>query len=143
MVGVGRDLNPDTGSGAELYAVIGQPIRALDRNIALVGRVVGGMEALSALPRGTGDLGFYTDPVQRLTIRQVRLASDLPAGEQPHVQALRPDSATYAAWVHVRADRQDSFFVRPAGALDLCNALPPVRRAAVAVRRSEQRMAGR
>lgn len=25
MVGVGRDLNPDTGSGAELYAVIGHP----------------------------------------------------------------------------------------------------------------------
>jgi hypothetical protein len=25
---------PDTGSGAELYAVIGQPPRQLDRNIA-------------------------------------------------------------------------------------------------------------
>ena len=116
MVGVGRDLNPDTGSGAELYVVIGQPIRALDRNIALVGRVVGGMEALSSLPRGTGDLGFYTEA-----------GSDLPAAEQPHLQRLRPDSPTYRAWVQARANRQDSFFLRPAGAVDVCSALPPVR----------------
>ena len=44
MVGVGRDMPPDTGSGSELYAVIGQAPRHLDRNIALVGRVVGGIE---------------------------------------------------------------------------------------------------
>ncbi len=127
MVGVARDLSPDTGAGAELYAVIGQPIRALDRNIAIVGRVVGGIEALSSLPRGTGDLGFYTDAGQRRPIRQVRLGSDLPAGEQPRLQRLRPDSPTYRAWVHVRADREDSFFLRPARAVDVCNVLPPVR----------------
>ena len=127
MVGVGRDLNPDTGSSAELYAVIGQPIRALDRNIALVGRVVGGMEALSSLARGTGDLGFYTDAGQRRPIRQVRLGTDLPTAEQPRVQRLRPDSPTYRAWVQARANRRDSFFLRPAGAVDVCSVLPPVR----------------
>ena len=127
MVGVGRALNPATGSGAEGYAVIGQPIRALDRNIALVGRVVSGMEALSSLPRGTGELGVYTDTRQRLPIRQVRLGSDLPAAEQPHLQRLRPDSATYLAWVQAKANRQDSFFLRPAGAVDVCTVLPPVR----------------
>ncbi len=41
-VGVGRDLPPDTGTGEELYAVNGQAPRQLDRNIALVGRVVDG-----------------------------------------------------------------------------------------------------
>ncbi len=40
MVGVGRNLSPDTGSGAELYTVIGHAPRHLDRNIALVGRVI-------------------------------------------------------------------------------------------------------
>ena len=59
MVGVGRDLSPDTGSGAELYAVIGQAPRHLDRNIALVGRIVEGIEHLSSLPRGTEALGLY------------------------------------------------------------------------------------
>jgi hypothetical protein len=35
MVGVGRGLSPDTGTGAELYTVIGHAPRHLDRNIAL------------------------------------------------------------------------------------------------------------
>jgi peptidylprolyl isomerase len=127
MVGVGRDLNPDTGTGAELYAVIGQSPRGLDRNIAVVGRVVAGIDLLAALPRGTADLGFYADPGERPPIRQVRLAVDLPPADQPHFQVLKETSETFRAWVHVRANRQDSFFVRPAGAIDVCNAMPPVR----------------
>src|SRR5580692_2504074 len=59
VVGVGRDNAPDSGSGIELYAVTGQAPRALDRNMTVTGRVVKGMEFLSALPRGTGELGFY------------------------------------------------------------------------------------
>ncbi len=129
MVGVGRDLNPDTGTGAELYAVIGHAPRALDRNIAVVGRVLMGMDLLTALPRGTGDLGVYTDPAQRTEIRQVRIAADLPPAEQPTFERLRTDSSSFRAWVHARANRQDSFFLKPAGAVDLCNALPPVRAA--------------
>jgi peptidylprolyl isomerase len=127
IVGVGRDLSPDTGTGAELYAVIGTPPRALDRNIAVVGRVLTGMDRLAALPRGTADLGFYADPKQRTPIERVRVAADLPAAEQPHMQVLRETSASYRAWVHAKANRQDTFFVRPAGALDVCNAMPPVR----------------
>ena len=127
IVGVGRGLRPDTGNGAELYAVIGHSPRALDRNIALVGRVVAGMDQLAALPRGTADLGFYADPGQRVPIARVRLAADLPAAERPAYQYLRPESASFAAWIKVRANRHDDFFERPAGALDLCNAMPPVR----------------
>src|SRR4051794_1723024 len=57
-VGVGRDLAPDTGTGGELYAVIGHAPRQLDRNIALVGRVIDGIDRFSTLPRGTEALGF-------------------------------------------------------------------------------------
>lgn len=127
IVGVGRELSPDTGSGAELYAVIGQAPRALDRNIALVGRVVAGMEHLAALPRGTAELGFYADPRQRVPITRVVLAADLPPGERPAYEWLRPDSASFRAWVQVKANRRDDFYLRPAGAVDLCGALPPVR----------------
>ena len=127
MVGVGRDMNPDTGTGAELYAVIGHAPRALDRNIAVVGRVLAGMELMTALPRGTGDLGVYTDPAQRTPIGQVRIAADLPQSERPAFERLRTDTDSFRAWVHTRANRQDDFFLRPAGAVDLCNALPPVR----------------
>lgn len=59
MVGAGRDMDVDSGGGTELYVVTGQAPRHLDRNVTLVGRVVQGMELLSALPRGTGALGFY------------------------------------------------------------------------------------
>ena len=60
----------DSGNGAELYVVIGHAPRQLDRNIALVGRVVQGMELLSTLPRGTGPLGFYEKPEQYVPITQ-------------------------------------------------------------------------
>ena len=39
-VGVGRDVASDSGGGTELYAVIGQSPRHLDRDITVVGRVV-------------------------------------------------------------------------------------------------------
>ncbi len=49
MVGVGRDNDVDSGNGSELYVVIGQAPRQLDRNVTLVGRVVSGMEQLGDL----------------------------------------------------------------------------------------------
>ena len=127
MVGVGRNLPPDTGTGEELYAVNGQAPRQLDRNIALVGRVVDGMEALAALPRGTAALGFYADPAQRVPIRSVRVAADLPVSDRPHVEAMAPDAPAFAVLLDARANRHDPFFVRAAGATDLCNASVPVR----------------
>jgi peptidylprolyl isomerase len=126
MVGAGRDNNPDTGTGAELYAVIGHAPRPLDRNIAVVGRVLGGMDLLSALPRGGGELGVYSR-VQLIPIRRVRLAADLPAAERPAYEVLRTDSDTFRAWYQLKANRQDSFFLHPAGAIDVCSILPPLR----------------
>ncbi len=58
MVGAGRDNAPDSGGGAELYVVIGQSPRHLDRNATLLGRGVQGMELLSALPCGSGPWVF-------------------------------------------------------------------------------------
>ncbi len=127
MVGVGRDLNPDTGSGTELYAVIGHAPRALDRNIALVGRVLGGMDLLASMPRGGGDLGVYDKPSQFIAIRRVRLAADLPPPERPRFEVLKTDSGTFRIWVRVKANRRDDFFLHPAGAVDLCTVLPPLR----------------
>ena len=127
IVGVARGLAPDTGNGGELYAVLGQSPRQLDRNIALVGRVLDGFEHMTALPRGTGALGFYEKPEQRVAIKRVTLAADLPADTRPAYEWLRPESASFAQWLHLKANRHDDFYQRPAGAIDLCNALPPVR----------------
>jgi peptidylprolyl isomerase len=127
-VGVGRDLSPDTGTGGELYAVIGHAPRHLDRNIALVGRVIEGVDRLSSLPRGTGDLGFYKNPKNDIPIASVRLASDIPAAERPSFEYMETSSAAFANYVRARANRNDGFFIRPAGGVDLCNAPVPVRR---------------
>ncbi len=128
MVGVGRDMPPDTGSGAELYAVIGQAPRQLDRNIALVGRIIDGIEILDTLPRGTAALGFYAQASRRTPILRVRLASELPAAERPSWQVMRTTTPSFAAYVAARANRRDPFYLRPAGGVDLCNVPVPVRR---------------
>ncbi|USA38552.1 peptidylprolyl isomerase [Pelagerythrobacter marinus] len=130
MVGVGRGYSPDTGSGAELYTVIGHAPRHLDRNIALVGRVVEGIEHLSSLPRGTGPLGFYEDPAQHVPIRSIRVASDLPEAERPRFEYLASESETFARYAEARANRRDPFFIVPAGGADVCNIPVPVRRVA-------------
>ena len=129
MVGAGRDNGVETGTGAELYVVIGQAPRQLDRNIALVGRIVQGMELLSALPRGTGPLGFYEKPEQHLRITSIRLAADVPTEERTPLEILRSDTATFAALVESRRNRSDDWYKKPAGKIDLCNVPIPVRNA--------------
>jgi peptidylprolyl isomerase len=127
-VGVGRDLSPDTGTGGELYAVIGQAPRQLDRNIAVVGRVIDGIDKLSSLPRGTEALGFYKDKAQYAPIASIRLASEMPAGERPSFEYLDTNSPSFARYLQVRANRHDDFYIRPAGGVDLCNVQVPVRK---------------
>ena len=126
MVRVGRDMPPDTGSGAELYTVIGHAPRHLDRNIALFGRVIEGIEHLSSLPRGTGALGFYETPEERTGIVLVRLGNEIAA--LPAYEYLSTESATFARYADARANRRDAFFIRPAGGADICNIPVPVRR---------------
>ena len=127
-VGVARGLAPDTGSGGELYAIIGHAPRQLDRNIAVVGRVVEGIERLSSLPRGTGDLGFYKERKEDAPIARVRLAGQLPPAERPSFQYMDTNSASFGSYVRLRANRKDAFYERPAGGVDLCNAPVPVRK---------------
>lgn len=130
MVGVGRDVAPDSGNGRELYAVIGQSPRNLDRNVTLVGRVVDGMELLSVMPRGTGALGFYEKSSQRIPIRSIRFASSVPAALRPALEALRTDSVTFARLVQERRSRPDPWYKISPGRIGVCNVPLPVRAAA-------------
>ncbi len=129
MVGVGRDLSPNTGTGAELYTVIGHAPRHLDRNIALVGRVIEGIEFLSSLPRGHGALGFYdlAQGDERTGIVSIRLGTEVTG--LPAYEYLSTESQSFAKYADARANRRDAFFIRPAGGADICNIPVPVRRA--------------
>jgi peptidylprolyl isomerase len=130
-VGAGRGITaPGTGTGGELYAVIGHAPRHLDRNIASVGRVIEGMAHLAARPRGSGTLGFYQRERGEtpLPIARIRLASALSEAERPRFEVMRTDTPTFAAYVTGRANRSDAFFAHPAGGVDVCNAPVPIRR---------------
>jgi peptidylprolyl isomerase len=126
-VGVGRDNAADSGNGAELYAVIGQSPRNLDRNITLVGRVIQGMEKLSVMPRGAGPMGFYEKPSEWTPIQSMRVAADVPAAERPKLEALRTDSKTFRTVVDTRATRREPWFHDPVGRIGVCNVPLPVR----------------
>jgi peptidylprolyl isomerase len=121
MVGVGRDNDVDSGSGAELYVVIGQAPRQLDRNVALVGRVVAGMEHLSTLKRGSEALGFYAKPEERTVIQALRLAADVPEAQRSALEILRTDTRTFADLVETRRNRREEWYKVPAGRIDVCN----------------------
>ncbi|HEX3846908.1 MAG TPA: peptidylprolyl isomerase [Steroidobacteraceae bacterium] len=127
MVGIGRDVDAESGSGAEMYVVIGHAPRHLDRNVTLVGRVLKGVELLSALPRGTKTMGFYADDQRPLPLRAVRVASDVPAAERTPMEVLRTDTASFAAVIESRRNRPEDWFKVPAGKIDLCNVPLPVR----------------
>jgi peptidylprolyl isomerase len=126
MVGAGRD-DPPESTGAELYAVIGHAPRQLDRNVALVGRVLKGMELLSTLPRGSGDLGFYVASEPPVPIASMRVASDVPESERTPIEVLRTDSATFRSVLAQRRERREPWFKHNPDAIDLCNVPLPVR----------------
>jgi len=127
-VGVGRDLDADSGGGTELYAVIG-PARWLERNITAVGRVVQGMELLAGLPRGTATMGFYDKPEQRMKIERLRLAADVPAAERTNLEVMRTDTPAFTTLVESRRNRIDDFYKVPLGHIDVCSVPIPVRAA--------------
>jgi cyclophilin family peptidyl-prolyl cis-trans isomerase len=132
MVGAGRDNDVDSGGGTELYAVIGHAPRHLDRNVTLLGRVVQGIELLSSLPRGTGAMGFYEKPEQRVTIKSFKVAADVPEAQRTPLEELRTDTQTFTDYIDARRNRHEEWFKVPAGHVDVCNVPIPVRARVVA-----------
>lgn len=126
MVGVGRD-DPPESDGTEMYAVIGNAPRQLDRNVTLVGRVLQGMELLSSLPRGSGDMGFYAQGEKPVPIVSMSIAGDLPAAERTPIEVLRTESATFRTLLDQRRNRHEAWFKFNPGHIDLCNVPLPVR----------------
>lgn len=132
MVGAGRDNDDNSGSGAELYVITGHAPRHLDRNITLVGRVMQGMPLLSVLPRGTGPLGFYEKAEQRMPIRSVRIAADVPAAERTNLEVIRTDTKLFATIIEALRNRAGPWYKTPAGHIELCNVPIAVRVVATA-----------
>lgn len=127
MVGAGRDAPADSGGGTELYMVIGHAPRHLDRNVTLLGRVVKGIELLSALPRGKGQMGFYEKPEEQTALRAVRVAADVPVAERTRIEVLRTDRPIFQALIESRRNRPEEWFHFRTGHIEICNVPIPVR----------------
>jgi peptidylprolyl isomerase len=110
-----------------MYAVIGNAPRQLDRNVSLFGRVLKGMDLLSTLPRGSGEMGFYVASEPPVPIKSVRIAADVPAAERTPLEVLRTDSGTFRSVLEQRRERHESWFKFNSGRIDLCNVPLPVR----------------
>ena len=127
VLGTARGSATDSGGGTQLFVIIGHAPRHLDRNYTAFGRVVKGVELLSALPRGSGGLGFYQKPEQRVPITRVRVAADVPEAERTPLQVLRTDTATFKSLVAARRTRTEPGFAFPVGRIEVCNVPIPTR----------------
>jgi peptidylprolyl isomerase len=126
MVGVGRD-DPPESDGTEMYAVIGHAPRQLDRNVTLIGRALKGIELLSSLPRGSGEMGFYVESERPVPIASLRVATDVPVAERTAIEVLRTDSPTFRSVLEQRRNRREPWFKYNPGHIELCNVPLPVR----------------
>lgn len=126
-LGAGRSNEPDSSNGAELYVVTGQAPRQLDLNITTVGRVLKGMQYLSAIHRGPDPMGMFDKPGMRVPITAIHLASDVPPEQREAIEVLRSDSPQFAEMIENRRNRQDGWYVHKAGHIDICNIGPIVR----------------
>jgi peptidylprolyl isomerase len=126
-LGAGRGDDAASGGGTELFVVIGHAPRHLDRNITAFGRVVRGIEVLSTLARGSAALGYYEKAEQRVPIRSMRVAADLPPGERVPLEVLRTDADAFRALIEARRNRREGWFKQPIGRVELCNVPIPVR----------------
>jgi cyclophilin family peptidyl-prolyl cis-trans isomerase len=126
VVGAGRGNEIDSSNGSSLYAVIGQPARSLDLNITVVGRILKGIEFLAALPRGTGNMGFYGPQEPKHPIARARMVADIAEADRPQVRVMRTDTPTWSELLHSRRHR-GGWFVHSADRVDLCSTTVPVR----------------
>jgi peptidylprolyl isomerase len=127
VVGAARGTAPDSSNGTSLYAINGQGPRALDLNITVVGRVVKGMEVLSALPRGPGAMGFYDKPENYIPITRARMLADIPLAEQPAIEVMRTDTPTWRKLVEASRHAIGGWAVRSALHSNICNRSVPTR----------------
>ena len=122
----GRNNGRDTAS-TEFYITL-QPQRYLDRNLTVAGRVIDGMSVVQAAPRGVIDGDPETDDFQeRLMIKSLRVAADLPEAERPVWQVMDDQSELFAELMEARKARPSEFFYYRPDHVNLCQMPVPVR----------------
>ena len=121
---IGRENDPDTAS-TEIYVTL-QPQRYLDRNLTIVGRVIGGMEHVQALTRQLPPEN-EGDPLGDVIVR-AWMGDVPPEGEStPQWQVFETGTALFSEYVASRRNRPEAFFIYRPDHVDICQLTIPVR----------------
>ncbi|MCB1585361.1 MAG: peptidylprolyl isomerase [Xanthomonadales bacterium] len=122
---MGRANDVNSG-GTELYAVIGNAQRYLDKNTTVFGRVVAGMEHLQALKRSSG-LNGSVDVTNENKIISIQVGSDLNESEQLQLQIMDTASQSFKDLIQSRKNRRGEWFVDAKNYIDACSVPVPSR----------------
>jgi peptidylprolyl isomerase len=121
---MGRANDVNSG-GTELYIVIGNAQRYLDRNTTVFGRVVAGMQNIQALKRST-DINGAVDIKDQNKILKIQVASDLKPEQRQALQVMKTDSDSFKALIESRKNRMNPWFVYQHNYIDVCSVAVPV-----------------
>ena len=72
-------------------------------------------------------MGFYEKPEQRVPIKSIRVAADVPEQERSDVEILRTDTATFRNLIESRRNRREDWFQVQAGHVEIGNVPVPAR----------------
>ena len=72
-------------------------------------------------------MGFYEKAEQRVPIKSIRLAADVPVAERSALEVMRTDKAIFQDLIESRRNRHEEWFHVQAGHIELCNVPIPVR----------------
>lgn len=124
--------NDKDSAKAEFYFPIGQAPRHLDRNLTVIGRVIGGFEAIQGVARGNRDIGggVIASKEQQTPILDMHIAADLPLEEQTPLDIINTSHPRFVERVEVMRRRSGPFWHHtPSRTLDICT-VPVLYRAA-------------
>ncbi len=120
-IAMARDTDPDSGS-SHFYIINGRDQRYLDRNLTVFGRVIAGMDNVQKVARGDRAVGNGVIPEadDRTPILGMKVAADLDAADQPHLQVMKSDSPAFAAAKEAKFYRDTDFFQIKPNAVEAC-----------------------
>lgn len=122
----GREMERDS-AGTEFYIPL-QPLRYLDRNLSVFGRVIWGMEHIQALPRGAPeDTAIIADRNRWTPILSMKMAADIPEEERLTVEYFDTNSDLFSEYLDARRHRASEFFYYRPDYVALCQVPLPVR----------------
>lgn len=114
VMSMARATDPNSAN-SQFFLVIGDARQSLDGRYTVWGWIVGGMNSARRIERG--------EPPKRPTpIVRMRIASDLPAGEQPKIEVMKSDSPAFMQYLKESRLVDETGFVK-----DLCDIKAPRR----------------